>query len=144
MLPLNLNIISKIKIGTKIFYSKNGYHVSLLCLEKILESDQKKILNFAKKYSVKLLKISSTFRLVTQENQQSIIVRVHLRGLKKLISAVNKNFGFKFVYPPTHITLFTLKDQYGIALNSTDEFQQFTSQIDQKYIQELNKSFKVI
>ena len=86
MLPLNLNIIPKIKIGPKTFYSKIGYHVSLIQLRDFSESDQKSVLNFAKKYSIKLKKITKIYRLVTEENRQSIIVRVHLSGLKKLIS----------------------------------------------------------
>ena len=53
--------------------------------EEFSESDQKKVLNFAQKYPVKLKKISKIYRLVTQENQQSIIVRVHLYELKRLI-----------------------------------------------------------
>jgi len=144
MLPLSLSIISKIKIGTETFFSKNGYHVSLLRLEDFSEPVQKKVLNFAQKYPVKLKKITKIYRLVTQENQQSIIVRVHLRGLKKLISAVNKHFGYNFFYPPTHTTLFTLKDQYGIAVNSTGEYRLLTRQISKKYSQRLAKSFKLI
>ncbi|KKP47464.1 MAG: hypothetical protein UR39_C0004G0066 [Candidatus Woesebacteria bacterium GW2011_GWA1_33_30] len=144
MLPISLNIVSKIKIGTKTFYSKNGYHISLLCLEEFSESDQKKVLNFAQKYPVKLKKISKIYRLVTQENQQSIIVRVHLYELKRLIFAFNKHFGYNFTYPPTHITLFTLKDQYGIAVNSTEEYRRLTRQIIQKDCQRLAKSFKLI
>ena len=144
MLPLSLKINSKIKIGTNTFFSKNGYHVSLLCLEDFSESDQKKVLDFAQKYPIKLQKITKNYRLVIQENQQSIIVRVHLRGLRKLIFAVNKYFGYNFVYPPTHITLFTLKGRYGIAINSTGEYQRLTRQIGQKYFQRLTKSFKLI
>lgn len=142
MLPLNLSIISKIKIGTETFFSKNGYHVSLLCLEEFSKPDQKEILNFAQEYPVKLKKITKMYRLVTQADQQSIIVRVHLRGLKRLISAVNKCFDYNFIYPPTHITLFTLKDQYGIAINSIDEYRQLTRQISQRYTKKLIKSFK--
>lgn len=144
MLPLNLSVISKIKLGTETFFSKNGYHVSLLHLEDFSESDQKKVLYFAKKYPVKLKKITKTYRLVTQEKQRSIIVRVHLSGLKKLISAVNKHFGYNFVYPPTHITLFTLKDQYGIGVNSIGEYKRLTRQINQKNSQRLAKAFKLI
>jgi len=144
MLPLSLNIISRIKIGTGDFFPKKGFHVSLIRLEDFPESDQKKVLNFAQKYPVKLKKITDIYRLVTQENQRSIIVRVHLLGLRKLISAVNKHFGYNFAYPPTHTTLFTLKGQYGIAVNSTGEYQRLTRQIDQRDSQRLAKSFKLI
>jgi len=42
-LPISLNIISKIKIGAEIFFSKkDGYHVSLLYLDNLSESDQKR------------------------------------------------------------------------------------------------------
>jgi len=144
MFPISLNIISKIKIGSEDFFPKIKYHVSLIRLEDLPESGQKEVFNLASKYPVKLQKITKIYRLVTQDNQQSIIVRVHLRGLKKLISAVNTHFGYSFIYPPTHITLFSLKDQYGIAVNSTSEYRQLTHQISQKDSQRLAKSFKLI
>lgn len=144
MLPINLNIVSKIKIGTETFFFKNGYHVSLLRLKDFPEPDQKKVLNLAKTFPVKLKDITKIYRLVTQDNQQSIIVRIHLQGLKKLISAINHHFGYSFVYPPTHITLFALKNQYGIAVNSTSEYRQLTHQINQRDSQRLSKSFKLI
>jgi hypothetical protein len=145
MLPLNLNIISKIKIGTKKFFSKNGYHVSLIHLRDFSDSDRKKILDFSKKYPVKLKKITKIYRLVTEENHQSIIVRVHLQGLKKLILALNNHFGYNFPYPPTHITLFTLKNmEGGIGVNSAGEYQRLTHQISQKDSGKLAKSFKLI
>ena len=144
MLPVSLSIVSKIKIGSENYFPKIGYHVSLIRLENFPESDQKKVLNFAQKYPVKLKEITPIYRLVTQEDHQSIIVRVRLRGLKKLISAVNHHFGYSFVYPPTHLTLFTLKDQYGIGVNSGSDYRQLTSQINQKVSQRLAKSFKLI
>lgn len=145
MLPLSLNIISKIKIGTETFFSKNGYHVSLLRLRDLSESEQKRVLNFGQKYPVKLKQITKIYRLVTEENRQSIIVRVHLQGLKKLISAVNKHFSYSFVYPPTHITLFALRDMDGgIGVNSVSEYKLLTHQISQKDSQRLAKSFKLI
>lgn len=145
MFPLNLNIILKIKIGTKIFYSKNGYHVSLIRLKDFSDFDQKKVLSFAQKYPVKFKKITKIYRRVTEGNKQSIIVRVYLQGLKKLISAVNHHFGYSFIYPPTHITLFTLKDmEGGIGVNSSREYKHLTHQISQKDSQRLAKSFKII
>lgn len=145
MLPLNLSVISKIKIGTKTFYFKNGYHVSLIRLEDFSDSNQKKVLNFAKKYPVKLIKITKIYRLVMEDNRQSIIVRVRLQGLKKLILAVNHHFGYSFTYPPTHITLFTLKDQKGgIGVDSTSEYKHLTHQINQKDSKKLSKSFKLL
>jgi hypothetical protein len=143
-LPLNLNIISKINIGTGTFYPKNGYHVSLIRLEDYPESDQKKVLEFAKNYPVKLHKITKNFRLVTKADQQSIIIRVRLQGLKPLISAVNRHFGYSFVYPPVHITLFTLKSQYGVGIDTQGDYRQFTQPISQKDSQRLAKSFKLI
>jgi hypothetical protein len=145
MLPLNLSIISKIKIGSKLFFSKRGYHVSLIRLLDFSDFDQKKILNFAKKYPVKLKNITKIYRLAKEGDRQSIIVRVHLRGLKKLISTLNHHFGYSFAYPPTHITLFTLKDmEGGIGINSNSEYKSLTHQINQKDSQKLSKSFKLL
>lgn len=145
MLPLNLKIISKIKVGNETYFSKSGYHVSLFCLQNLSESQQKKILNFTHKYSVKLKEITNIYRLVAEENRKSIIVRVRLQGLKKLISVVNKHFSYSFVYPPTHITLFTLKEMVGgIGVNSISEYKFLTHQINQKDSQKLARSFKII
>ena len=145
MLPLSLNIVSKIIIGTETFFSKNGYHVSLLRLRDLSETEQKKVLNFAKKYSVKLINITKIYRLVAEDNRQSIIVRVRLQGLKKLIFAINKHFSYSLVYPPTHITLFALKDMDGgIGINSANEYKRLTHQIDQKDSRRLAMSFKLV
>ena len=145
MLPLNLSISSKIKIGSETFFSKDGYHVSLIPLKDFSETNQKKILNFAQKYPVKLKKITKIYRLAKEEKRQSIIVRVQLQGLKKLILALNKNFAFSFIYPPTHITLFVLKDmEGGIGINSINEFKELTHKISQKDSEKLAKSFKLI
>lgn len=145
MLPLSLSVIPKIKIGTETFFSKNGYHVSLLRLRDFSQSEQKKVLNFAKKYPVKLKEITKIYRLVKEENRRSIIVRVRLQGLRKLISAVNNHFGYNFVYPPTHITLFALRGMDGgIGVNSASEYKRLTHQINWKYYQKLAKAFKLI
>lgn len=144
MLPINLKVSLKIKIGAETFFSKKGYHVSLLRLKDLSQQDQNNIFIFAQKYPVKLKKIGNIFRLVTEENRQSIIVRVQLRGLKKLISAVNKQFNYNFVYPPTHITLFTLKAQHGIGVNSPDEYRRLTRSINSIYSKKLVGSFKLI
>ena len=83
MLPVNLEIAPKIKIGKEIFVSKTGYHVSLLRLRDLSELDQRKILKIAKSYSIKLKKVTNVFKLVKEENRQSVIVKVSLTGLKK-------------------------------------------------------------
>ena len=67
MLPLSLSIISRIKIRTETFFSKNGYHVSLLRLRDLSESEQKKVLKFAQKYSVKLKEITKIMQLYLEE-----------------------------------------------------------------------------
>lgn len=145
MFPVNLKIVSKIKIGTQTFFSKNAYHVSLIHLQDFPNSDQEKILNFSKKYPVIFKKVTKIYRLVTEENRQSIIIRVKLQGLKKLISAINQQFGYSFIYPPTHITLFTLKNmEGGIGVNSIREYRQLTHQINQKDSENLAKSFRII
>lgn len=144
MLPLSLSIASSIKVGSMTFFPKIGYHVSLIRLKDLSETDQKRVFEFAKKYPIMLKTITKIFRLVRENDQQSIIVRVRLCGLKNLISAVNHHFNYNFVYPPTHITLFTLKGQHGIGVNSTSEYRQLTSPINQKDSQLLFKSFKLI
>lgn len=143
-LPINLSIISKIKIDSETYFAKSSFHVSLIYLGELAESDQKKLLIFAQKYNVFITGITNNYRLVKQGDKQSIIVRIRLQGLKKLISNINSYFGYNFVYPPTHITLFNLKGQYGIGINSRTEYNEITSQINRKYLQKITKSFKLI
>lgn len=143
-LPVNISIIPKIKIGSKTFYSKIGYHTSLLYLGDLPDTQQKEILKFASKYGVKLSKVTNVFRAVKKEDNESIIVRVQLQGLKKLINGINKQYGYSYVYPPAHITLFNLKGQYGIGINSLKEYKEITSKLDQKSIDKLSRCFKLI
>ena len=142
--PVNLSIIPKIKIGSKTFYSKTAYHVSLLYLGKLSDVEQEKILKFAGKYKVKLSKVTNVFRSVKKEGKESIIVRVQLQGLKKLITDINNRYDYSFVYPPTHITLYNLKGQYGIGVNSKKEYEEITSQLDPMSVNKLSDSFKLI
>jgi len=136
--------MSKIKIGSETFFAKKGYHCSLLCLETLSIPAQEKVLKFAQNYPIKLKKLTNVYRLVTLGNRKSIIVRVRLAGLKRLIYAVNKHFGYDFLYPPTHVTLFTLKGQFGIPVNSNNEYRVLSRGIGQKYSQQLAQSFKLI
>lgn len=142
--PVNLSIIPKIKIDSKTFYSKTTYHVSLLYLGELTNTKQNKILKFASKYEVRLSKITNVFRSVKKEDNESIIVRVQLQGLKRLITDINKLYGYNFVYPPTHITLFNLKGQYGIGINSLQEYKEITTDLDQESISKLSGCFNLI
>ncbi len=145
MLPISLDNVPKVKLGTEIYYSKTGYHVSLINLEELPESDQNVVLDFAKTYPVKLKKITSIYRTAQSGNYKSIIVDVQISGLKKMISAINTHFGYHISYPPTHITLFIPKGQEGgVALNTVREYQKFTNIIDQVDSSKLSKSFKLI
>ena len=143
-LPVNISIVDKVKIGPKIFYSKTGYHTSLLYLGNLTETEQLKIVNFASKYKVRLSKITNTFRSVKSGDKESIIVRVKLHGLKRLINEINKHYRYDFVYPPTHITLFNLKGQYGIGINSKKEYEEITKQLDPISVKNIVNSFNLI
>lgn len=140
--PVNLKIVPKIKIGNIIFYSKTNYHVSLLCLEGISKSEQQKIFEYSKKYIFKLGKITNKYRLVTENKLQSIIVRVRFTGLKRFILSINKKFSHDFKYPPTHITLFTLKGQTGIGVNTYKSYRDLCSKVSKEDIRKLENSLK--
>lgn len=130
MYPVIMEIEPKIQIGEDVFYAKKSFHVSLLCLEKLSKREQLKILEFSQKYPIKLTHVSTAFRLVTKDDLKSIIIRVTMTGLKRIIKEINKNFGFKFEYPPTHITLYTLKGQFGIPINTIVEFISFSRKLE--------------
>lgn len=144
MLPVDIETLPKININGKYFYAKQNYHVSLLCLEKIKKSDQMKVLELSKTHRISLNKITNVYRLAKDTNNASIIVRVKLQGLKKLISEVNNLLNTKFTYPPTHITLFVLKDKFGIGINSNYEYKQITHNIGSNSVQKIKSSFKVL
>ncbi|MFZ2152776.1 MAG: hypothetical protein WAV41_01830 [Microgenomates group bacterium] len=144
MFPINLNIVPKIAVGGDMFYSKSNYHVSLLCLENVPKKDQIKILNFAQKCSLKLGKTTNTFKLAAENDQKTIVVRVGFSGLKWLISGINKRLSYHFRYPPTHITLFTLKGQTGIGIDTFIKYRQICSQISPSDVKRLIKSFKLV
>jgi hypothetical protein len=144
MYPVNLCIAPKVKVENNLFFSKNGYHVSLLCLEGVTKLEQTKIFKFAEKYTLKLGTITNTYRLVSEKGQQSIIVNVRFVGLKKLIMAINKRFETDFEYPPTHITLFTLKGQTGVGVNTLRKYSEVSQEIGTDDSRRLRRSFKLI
>jgi hypothetical protein len=129
MYPVGLKIEPKVNIGDDVFYAKKSFHISLLCLEKFSENEQIKILKFAQKYPINLGQVSTTTRMVTKDDQKSIIVRVRMTGLRKMIKEINQNFGYKFENPPTHITLYTLKNQFGIPINLTEDLRNLSQAI---------------
>lgn len=142
--PVNLNIVPEVIVEGDTFFSKSSYHVSLLCLEGMSKPDQIKILAFAQKFRLKLGKVTSVFRLVKEGGQRTIIVRVNFFGLKKLIMGIHNSLGYHFEYPPTHVTLFTLKGQTGIGINTFERYRQVGHQIIPSDIKRLKRSFKFI
>lgn len=144
MFPISLSIVREILVEDKMFFSKRNYHVSLICLKNIPKKEQIKIFDFAQKFKLKLGKIKNTFQLATDGDQKTIIVRVKILGLKRLISGINKYFGYSFGYPPTHITLLTLKEQTGIGIDTFKRYRQICTKVSTDDVKRLVKSFKFI
>lgn len=139
--PVSLKLSPQVEINNTKYYAKKSLHVSLVCLSAYQDDLQKKIYQFAKKFvknnPVNISNISQNFHLVTEGRLQSIIVSVKMIGLKSLISAINRKFNIRIIYPPTHITIYTLKNQFGIALDTPDRFKQLTKSIVGKDINSL-------
>ncbi len=145
MLPVDLKLFPEIEINNIKFFSKSNYHVSLVNLCDYSEAQQEKIFEYAqiftRDYPIKIKELTHTFRLVTENDQRSIIVLVEMSGLNQLISSINKHFDYEFAYPPTHITLYTPKGQFGIGIDTQERYQQLTQVIDSQKTKKLINSF---
>ncbi|MEK7128440.1 MAG: hypothetical protein AAB933_02675 [Patescibacteria group bacterium] len=129
--------------GIKLFL-KSSFHVSLVCINEIIrkynvsiqdfkDSVIKDFCDFVKENDIKLLKYHNDFRFVEENDLKTIIIACKVSNLEKFFRIINKKYNLEIEYPPTHITLYILKDKLGIFLTTEDDIKNLTKPIDNPF-----------
>lgn len=120
---------------------KTSFHVSLVCIGKIIKKNNLSIPDFinkviadfcesTKRASIDLAQLRDEFRFVSQNERRTIVVMCDISNLDKFFDSINQKYGLKLEYPPTHITLYTLQPDVGIFLTDTNDLNKLTKKIE--------------
>lgn len=139
-LSVNLkDLPSKLSIEDSIFFVKTSFHVSLVCIGKIMEkynvsisNFENKIINdfckFSKINNIKVLEYND-FKFVVKNDLKSIVVMCKVSNLDKFFEIINKKYELEIEYLPTHVTLYTLESKPGIFLTDVNDIKNLTRPI---------------
>ena len=118
---------------------KDSFHVSLVCIGKIMEKYNVSIPDFDNKIVNDFCEYSKTneievleyndFKFAVEKDLKSIIVTCKVSNLNKFFEFINKKYGLKIEYPPTHVTLYTLSGKLGIFVTDLNDIKNLTKPI---------------
>ncbi len=120
---------------------KSPFHVSLVCIWKIIEKYgvvipdfESAIINdfcsFVETNDVQLLHFRDDFRFVTQNDLKSVIVMCEVSNLEKFFELINRKYSLQMESPPTHVTLYTLPSKSGIFVTDASDVEKLTRKIE--------------
>lgn len=139
-LPIRLeNLPSRLKIEDNDLVLKTSFHVSLVCVGKIIEKYNVSIPNFESKITndfcefsnqndIKVLEYNN-FKFVTEKDQKTVVVMCKVLNLDRFFKILNEKYGLNIEYPPTHVTLYVLPGKSGIFLTDENDIKNLTSPI---------------
>lgn len=130
----------KITIEGNSLLRKTSFHVSLVCVGKIIEKHNVSIPNFQdeivtdfcefiQKNNVDLLRYRDEFRFAFQNEKKAIVVMCDISNLENFFKRMNQKYGLNTECPPTHVTLYTLQLDKGIFLTDLRDVKQLTKLI---------------
>lgn len=116
---------------------KSSFHISLVCVGKILENNPilpttfiEQVINrfceFTKNHEISLVGYNNEFRLVENADRVSVIAMADVSNLNTFFDLINLEFGLNLSYPPTHVTIYTLQPDLGIFVTNTEDLQRLT------------------
>lgn len=120
-------------------FLKSSFHVSLVCIGKIIEKNSISIANFednvindfcefSKSNELRVLEFND-FRFVFQNDRRSIVVMCKISNLNNFFDFINNKYNLNLEYPPTHVTLYTLESRNGIFLTDSSDIKNLTKLI---------------
>ena len=139
-LPIKLeNLPSRLEVESNDLVLKTSFHVSLVCIGKIIEKYnisifdfENKIINdfceFTKTNNIKVLEYGD-FKFAVENDLKTVIVMCKVSNLDKFFEIMNKKYGLEIEYPPTHATLYTLEGKLGIFLTDANDIKNLTKPI---------------
>lgn len=140
-LPVSFeNLPQEIEAEGYTFILKSSFHVSLVCIGKIIEKHNitipdfensviKDFCEFIQNNNVSLERYTNEFRFVQSGDKKSIIAMCEISNLDKFFELINKRYGANIEMPPTHATLYTLQPNVGIFVTNSEDLQKLTKMI---------------
>lgn len=116
---------------------KDAFHVSLVCIGKIIEKHGVQIPDFVRNViadfctftqhtPIELICYRDEFRFVKENERKSVVVMCDIANLDKFFAFLNQKYALSLEYPPTHMTLYTLQPNRGIFLTDSADIMSLT------------------
>ncbi len=138
-LPVSIvGLPDKIKVEGRVLLLKTSFHISLVCVGKIIERYNISISDFLNKVAanfcefinengaINFLRYRDEFRFAEDDKRKSVIVMCDISNLNNFFEFINKKYNLAIEYPPAHITLYTSEKDKGIFLTDSDEIKRLT------------------
>ena len=130
----------KIHVEGREFGRRTSFHISLVCMERMVRKYGLSIPDlgakvvedfreFVRSNDIRFLRYRDEFRMVAFDGRCSIVVMCDVSGIGAFFDLINKKYGLKLDAQPTHVTLYTLKNDLGIYLIDQDDIQKITKVI---------------
>ena len=130
---------SELFVKDQTLFLQPDFHVSLVCIGKIIERYNisipdflNKIIedfcNFSKTNEIKIVSCNNEYKFVDRnDTKKTIVVMCEILNINNFFDQINKKYKLEIEYPTTHITLYnTLKNQPGIFLMESSDINNFT------------------
>ena len=140
-LPLSFkNMPQSIEVNGDKLFIRNAFHVSLVCIGKIVEKYNIQIPDFVNKVvadfcdfvqdnPIELTCYRDEFRFAQEKEQGSVVVMCDISNLNMFYNSLNKKYNLNIEFPPTHVTLYTLKPGKGVFLIDSSDIKDLTKTI---------------
>lgn len=132
-----LDLPSVIALEDSTLILRDTFHVSLVCIGRIIEKNsvsigdfKSRVINdfceFSKNNVIELTGYRKEFRFVAQAERKSLVVMCDVSNLNKFFDILNQKYSLNLEYPPTHVTLYTLQKNVGIFLTDSQDINLLT------------------
>ncbi len=137
-LPVTLSgLPDSIEVKGEKLLIRSSFHISLVCIGKIIEKQQvsdahftqsviEDFNDFTNTHEIELIRYLDEFRLATEDNKRSVVVRCEVSNLDLFFEHLNKKYKLSLETPPAHVTLYTLQPDIGIFLVDSADIENLT------------------
>ncbi len=119
---------------------RSSFHVSLVCIGKIIEKQniqapdfENVVINdfceFVSQNDISLIRYRDEFRFVAQNERQSVVAMCEVTNLERFFDLLNRKYQLHLETPPTHVTLYTLQPDAGIFLTDSNDIEKLTKTV---------------
>jgi len=134
-LRLDQDLPSSVTVEGSKLVLKDEFHVSLLCTKGLSSEVEEKILDvFCKLTETNDISFASftgqyLFAERNSDNRKSLIAMCYLNGLKEIFTLIKQELDIHFDYESKHLTLYTLRKNEGIGINSKKDIEKMTKDV---------------